>query len=185
MKKFSLIFLSMVFVSALTFVVFADVQADQDMVTGPGVGLVADQTVGKIYGYGSIITGTDTSAYQGAVAANAGEAAPNYHESNILNPIDYSTVDMGPTSNYYSGNYVEHSINDGGPGVGVASNVYGSPQVYGGGPGVGLAQNPQPEQGPTAIFGNVDPAQFLALYGMTPEQAAALFIASSAADKTK
>lgn len=180
MKKISLLTIScLMFVVLLVGIAFAE-EKNQDMYTGPGVGLQVDNTIGKIYGYGSIITGSDQ--LQGEVSVNAGDAAPVYNNNTVGVPIDNYAINMGPTG-VNNNQYGEHSLNDGGPGVGLVQNQTGIAQIYGGGPGIGIQENANVDPGPLAVFAQADPAEFLKLYGMTPQQAAELFIASSAADK--
>lgn len=180
MKKIGLLMiLSLVFVTSFTCMSFAE-ENNQDMYTGPGVGLVQDNTVGKIYSYGSIITGSDK--LQGEVAANAGEVAPVYKDNRVAMPIDNSAIDMGPTS-ANNNQYIGHSLNNGGPGVGLPQNQTDFSYVYGEGPGINILKETYIDPGPMAVFQNADPADFYKNFGMTIEEAAALFVGSNAEEK--
>ena len=180
MKKFSLLMiLSLVFVTSFTCMLFAE-ENNQDMYTGPGVGLVQDNTVGKIYSYGSIITGSDK--LKGEVAANAGEVAPVYKDNTVAMPIDNSTINMGPTS-ANNNQYIGHSLNNGGPGVGLVQDQIGIEYVYGVGPGIDIIKEKYVDPGPTAVYQNADPADFYKNFGITIEEAAALFVGSNAEEK--
>ena len=168
--------LSMVFTSSA----FAAIVTN-DYNSGPGVGLFYDNsTTAKIYGYGDIITGIEGNAVN---EQNTNDYAPTTVESNILNPIDYSIIDMGPTSGYYGVQGYLHSINDGGPGMGVPTNELGNPTYYNdGGPGMGLSISTYVDPGPIyegLTTANIDPSMALSYWG----PGANSFVGSSKEDK--
>lgn len=157
MKKITMILLLvMIFNILILGVNFAVDIGDEN--GGPGIGMAESSynnngaiiyTDGRVTG----ITGDYVSASNTTVGT-----APISVESNIQNPIDYSTIDMGPTSNYYQGNYSLHSIDDGGPGTGIITNELGNPMRYNdGGPGMGLDVKTNDGTGPKVIYNNITP----------------------------
>ena len=144
------------------------------------IAIANNSKTAKIYGYGNTITGIQGNAVN---EANTNDVAPTSVENNIVNPIDYSTIDMGPTSGYYGVQGYLHSINDGGPGTGVKTNELGTPMYYNdGGPGMGLQTNTYVDPGPIyagITTTNIDPSNALNNGGPNANN----FVGSSKADK--
>ena len=135
--------------------------AEGDENGGPGIGMSASTYDGssgsRIYGYGTLngITGAAVDESNGGTGV-----APTTVENNILNPIDNSLINMGPTS-ANNNNYSIHSINDGGPGTGVTTNELGNPTYYNaGGPGANIITTTN-DGSPTVTISTVDPSNYV------------------------
>ena len=121
-------------------------EQEADKRTGPGVGISVNSWNGtdtsRIYGYGNI-NGIEGSAVASSNTSDG--VGPTYTDIRVAQPIDWSTVDTGPTSG--STQIYSHSINDNGPGQYIAFDGSGQTKVYSVGPD--KMYQPEVNAGPT------------------------------------